>query len=54
MPVRPPIPELLKFLSAYDKPVIALAIALRKKVLTADWLTNAVTPQSVDLSDGAE
>jgi hypothetical protein len=35
MPVRPPIPELLKFLSAYDKPVIALALALRKKVLTA-------------------
>ncbi len=35
MPVRPPIPELLKFLSAYDKPVVALALALRKKVLTA-------------------
>jgi hypothetical protein len=35
MPVRPPIPELLKFLSAYDKPVIAIALALRKKVLTA-------------------
>jgi hypothetical protein len=35
MPVRPPIPELLKFLSAYDKPVVALACALRKKVLTA-------------------
>jgi hypothetical protein len=35
MPVRLPIPELLMFLSAYDKPVIALALALRKKVLTA-------------------
>jgi hypothetical protein len=35
MTVRPPIPELLKFLSAYDKPVVALALALRKKVLTA-------------------
>jgi hypothetical protein len=35
MLVRPPIPELLKFLSAYDKPVVALALALRKKVLTA-------------------
>jgi hypothetical protein len=35
MPVRPPIPELLEFLSAYDKPVVALALALRKKVLTA-------------------
>jgi hypothetical protein len=35
MPVRPPIPELLRFLSAYDKPVVALALALRKKVLIA-------------------
>jgi hypothetical protein len=32
--VRPPIPELLKFLSAYDEPVAALALALRKMVLT--------------------
>jgi hypothetical protein len=30
MPVRPPIPELLKFLSAYDKPVIALVCAAQE------------------------
>jgi Domain of unknown function (DU1801) len=34
MAVRPPIPELLKFLSAYDKPIVELALAARKKVLT--------------------
>jgi Domain of unknown function (DU1801) len=31
---RPPIQDLLKFLSAYDDTVVALALALRNKVLT--------------------
>ena len=33
MAVRPPIPELLKFLSPYDKEVIALALKTRAMVL---------------------
>jgi hypothetical protein len=33
MRVRPPHPELLRFLAAYDKPVIELALATRKFVL---------------------
>jgi hypothetical protein len=33
--VRPPLPELLKFLSAYDDSIAALALAVRKKILTA-------------------
>jgi hypothetical protein len=35
MPVRPPLPDLLKFLSAYDDSIVALALAVRKKVLAA-------------------
>ncbi len=33
MPVRAPIPDLLKFLSAYDKHIVELALAVRRKVL---------------------
>ena len=32
--VRPPMPELLQFLSAYDDAIVKLALAVRKKVLT--------------------
>ncbi len=35
MAVRKPIPELLKFLSAYDKSIVELALAVRREVLTA-------------------
>ena len=35
MAVRKPIPELLKFLSAYDKKIVALALEVRRAVLTA-------------------
>jgi hypothetical protein len=35
MAVRKPIPELLKFLSAYDKRIVELALAVRRAVLTA-------------------
>jgi hypothetical protein len=35
MAVRKPIPELLKFLSAYDKKIAALALEVRRAVLTA-------------------
>jgi hypothetical protein len=31
--MRPPLPELLEFLSAYDAPVVKLALAVRKAVL---------------------
>lgn len=33
MSVRPPIRDLLKFLSAFDNAIVELALALRKKVL---------------------
>jgi len=35
MAVRKPIPELLKFLSAYEKRIAALALEVRRAVLTA-------------------
>jgi len=35
MAVRKPIPDLLKFLSAYDKRIVVLALAVRRTVLTA-------------------
>jgi hypothetical protein len=35
MAVRKPIPELLKFLSAYDKKIAAIALEVRRAVLTA-------------------
>jgi hypothetical protein len=35
MAVRKPIPELLKFLSAYDKRILNLALEVRRTVLTA-------------------
>jgi Domain of unknown function (DU1801) len=34
MAVRKPIPELLKFLAAYDKRIVALALEVRRAVLT--------------------
>jgi hypothetical protein len=34
MGVRAPLPELLEFLSAYDDPIVALALAVRRFVLT--------------------
>ena len=33
MTLRAPIPDLLKFLSAYDKHIVELALAVRRKVL---------------------
>ena len=35
MAERKPIPELLKFLSVYDKRIVDLALAVRREVLTA-------------------
>jgi hypothetical protein len=34
MSIRPPLPELRKFLSAYDRHIVQLALSLRKVVLT--------------------